>query len=65
MGIRPEKGIVKVWTKPRWGIQIDSQRGEIKRVAYRRSGFIENIHDGTLIQSKANLWLMLPLAMAL
>ena len=60
MGIRPEKNIVKVRAKSRWEIQIDSQSGEIKHVAYHRSDIIEKIHDGTLLQSKANLWLMLP-----
>jgi hypothetical protein len=60
IGIRPEKNIVKVRTKSRWEIQIDSQSGEIKHVAYRRSDIIEKTHDGTLLQSKANLWLMLP-----
>jgi uncharacterized iron-regulated membrane protein len=65
LDVRPEKGIVKVRAKSHWEIQIDSQSGEIKQVAYRRSDIIEKIHDGTLLQSNANLWLMLPTAIAL
>jgi uncharacterized iron-regulated membrane protein len=65
LDVRPDKGIVKVRAKSSWEIQIDSQSGEIKQVASRRSDIIEKIHDGTFFQSKANLWLMLPVTMAL
>jgi uncharacterized iron-regulated membrane protein len=65
LDVRPDKGIVKVRAKSRWEIQIDTKTGEIKQVAYRRSGIIEQIHDGTLLHRKANLWLTLPISIAL
>jgi uncharacterized iron-regulated membrane protein len=63
--VRPQKGIVKVRAKSSWEIQIDSQTGEILLVAYRRSDFIESLHDGTFLHKFANLWLMLPAALGL
>ncbi|MGK0371297.1 MAG: putative iron-regulated membrane protein [Glaciecola sp.] len=60
-----DKGVIKVRAKSSWEIQLDSQTGDILQVAYRRSDFIESLHDGTFFQKSANLWLMLPSALGL
>lgn len=65
LDVRPAKGIIKVRTKSSWEIQIDAKTGEILQVAYRRSDFIESLHDGTYLHKFANLWLMLPAALGL
>jgi len=62
LDVRPAKGIIKIRSRNRIEIQIDSRTGDILHVAKRRSDFIETIHDGTFFQKNANLWLMLPTA---
>ncbi len=65
LDVRPSKGIIKVRAKNQWEIQLDSKTGEVLQVAYRRSDFIESLHDGTYFHDDANLWLMLPSAIVL
>jgi uncharacterized iron-regulated membrane protein len=65
LDVRPNKGVIKIRTNSQWEIQLDSKTAEILQVAYRRSDFIESLHDGTFFQDKANLWLMLPSAVIL
>lgn len=64
LDIRPSKGLIKIRSYNRVEIQIDSSSGEILHIAKRRSDLIESIHDGTFFHKKANLWLMLPSAVA-
>lgn len=65
LDVRPNKGVIKIRTNSQWEIQLDSTSAEILQVAYRRSDFIESLHDGTFFHDKANLWLMLPSALIL
>lgn len=60
LDVRPSKGMLKVRAANRWEIQMDAQSGEILQVAYRRSDFIESIHDGSFFHEKARLWIFLP-----
>lgn len=47
---RPNKGMVKfVFIDHYWGIQIDGSTGEVLHIEKRRSDFIENIHDGSIL----------------
>lgn len=47
---RPDKGMVKfVFIDHYWGIQIDGSTGEVLHIERRRSDFIENIHDGSIL----------------
>ncbi len=47
---RPEKGMVKfVFIDHFWGIQLDGATGELLHIERRRSDFIENIHDGSIL----------------
>ncbi|GLS25916.1 PepSY-associated TM helix domain-containing protein [Marinibactrum halimedae] len=64
LDVRPSKGLIKIRSQNRYEIQIDSHSGEILLVAKRRSDLIESIHDGTFFEKNANLWLMLPSAIA-
>ena len=65
LDVRPSKGVIKVRAHNQWEIQLDSKTAEILQVAYRRSDFIESLHDGTFFHDNANLWLMLPTAIVL
>ena len=47
LDVRPSKGLVKVRTRSDWEIQIDTSNGEILQSRYRRSDWIESIHDGS------------------
>ena len=47
---RPQKGMVKfVFADDYWEIQLDGTNGNILLIDRRRSDFIENIHDGTIL----------------
>lgn len=65
LDVRPSKGIVKVRAKNRWEIQVDTATGEVLQVAYRRSDWIESIHDGSWFHDRAKLWVFLPSAVIL
>ncbi|MBK7083487.1 MAG: PepSY domain-containing protein [Flavobacteriales bacterium] len=48
--VRPEKGMVKfVFLDHFWGIQLDATTGELLHIERRRSDFIENVHDGSIV----------------
>ena len=47
---RPDKGMVKfVFAQGYWGVQLDCTTGELLHIERRRSDFIENIHDGSIL----------------
>ncbi len=63
--VRPSKGMLKVWAKTGWEIQIDSATGEVLQVAYRRSDLIEAIHDGSFFHRWVKLGIFLPAGVVL
>jgi uncharacterized iron-regulated membrane protein len=63
--VRPSRGMLKVWAKNNWEVQIDIATGEILQVAYRRSDMIEAIHDGSWFHEYMKLWVFLPVGMIL
>jgi uncharacterized iron-regulated membrane protein len=65
LDVRPGKGMVKVRSKNRCEIQIDTHTGEIMQVAVRRSDMIESIHDGSYFNDRFKLWLFLPAGLVL
>ncbi len=47
---RPDKGMVKfVFIDHYWGVQLDGATGALLHIERRRSDFIENIHDGSIL----------------
>ena len=65
LDVRPSKGVIKIRAVNRHEIQLDSKTGDILQVAYRRSDFIESIHDGSFFHDKVKLWIFLPSAVIL
>ena len=65
LDVRPDKGIVKVWLKSDWEAQVDLGTGEIKQVWFRRSDWIESIHDGSIFGDVVKLGLFFPTAITL
>lgn len=63
LDVRPGKGMLKVRAKNRWEIQIDANTGGVLQVAYRRSDFIESIHDGSIFGEFAKYRIFLPSAL--
>ncbi len=50
--IRKEKGMVKfVFADHYWGVQLDGATGQLLHIERRRADFIENLHDGSLLDS--------------
>ncbi len=48
--VRPDKGMVKfVFLEGFWGVQLDGATGKLLHIERRRSDFIENIHDGSIL----------------
>jgi hypothetical protein len=48
--IRKDKGMVKfVFADHFWGVQLDGATGQLLHIERRRSDFIENIHDGSIL----------------
>lgn len=60
--MRIKDGIYKVQCKNRYEIQVDFQTGKVLQVEYRRSDFIESLHDGSWFGDWAKLYLFLPTA---
>ncbi|HAI97887.1 MAG: hypothetical protein CL866_00485 [Cycloclasticus sp.] len=65
LDIRPSKGVIKVRGKNQWEIQIDHQSLKILNIAYRRSDFIESIHDGSYFHDNVKLFVFFPSAILL
>jgi hypothetical protein len=52
MDVRPDKGMVKfIFVEDYWGLQIDLTTGELLHIESRRSDFVENLHDGSILDS--------------
>lgn len=48
--IRPDKGMVKfVYKQHYWGLQLDCTTGRVLQVDRRASDFLEQIHDGSIV----------------
>lgn len=58
--VRPGKGVCKVQCKNRWEIQVDLKTSDVLAKNYRRSDFIESLHDGSFFSDEAKLWVFLP-----
>ncbi len=65
LDVRPGKGILKVITKNSWELQLALADGALLQTAYRRSDFIETLHDGSFFGAVAKFGIFLPLGIAL
>jgi uncharacterized iron-regulated membrane protein len=65
LDVRPDRGIVKVWTRNGWEVQVDLRTARVLQSAYRRSDIIEAIHDGSWFHDRVKLWVWLPSAVVL
>lgn len=60
LDVQPKKGVAKVQCKNQWELQIDLGNGDLLSSAYRRSDWIESLHDGSFFSDWAKLGVFLP-----
>ena len=66
LDVRPDRGLVKVWLRNGWEVQVDLGTGRVLQSAYRRSDVIEAIHDGSFFAGDwTKLGLFLPTGITL
>ena len=63
--VRPDKGVAKAWLHNDYEAQVDLGSAKILQVAYRRSDWIESIHDGSIFGDNVKLGLYFPTAIGL
>lgn len=64
MDVRPSHGVIKVRSHRGWEVQVDASTGQVLHTAFRRSDFIEAIHDGSFFHDLVKQWIFLPTAVA-
>ena len=60
LDVRPDRGVAKATLQNDYEVQIDTGTGRVMQVAYRRSDWIETLHDGTFIGDWFKLGIVLP-----
>lgn len=65
LDVRPDKGMIKVWCRNNWEVQVDTSTAAVLQVAYRRSDLIESLHDGSWFHDAVKRWVFLPAAVIL
>lgn len=63
--VRPDRGMAKVWLQTDWEAQVDLETAKILQIAYRRSDWIESIHDGSIFGDTIKLYVFFPTAITL
>jgi hypothetical protein len=57
--------VAKAWLHTDYEAQVDLCTGQILQVAYRRSDWIESIHDGSIFGDGVKLFVFFPAAVGL
>lgn len=57
---KPNKGVAKFVAPNQWEAQVDVTTGELLQLAYRRSDFIERLHDGSYFGDWVKLYVFVP-----
>ena len=63
--VRPDRGVAKAWLHTDYEAQVDLGNARILQVAYRRSDWLESIHDGSIFGDVVKLGLFWPTAVGL
>lgn len=65
LDVRPDRGVAKVTLQNGYEVQVDLGTGRVLQVAYRRSDWIETIHDGSIYGEWVKLGIVLPSGLVL
>lgn len=60
LDVRPERSLIKVQCRNRWEVQLDWNTGQVLHSAYRRSDWIEMLHDGSFFGDISKYYVFLP-----
>lgn len=60
LDIRPDRGLIKVQARNHWELQLDLRDGNVLSSLYRRSDWIESLHDGSFFSEPVKLGIFLP-----
>lgn len=60
LDVRPDRGLIKVFCNNHWEIQLDSATGDLLSSTYRRSDWIEQLHDGSFFSDAIKRYVFLP-----
>ena len=63
--LRPNIGLIKVISNTDWEIQLDAKTGDVLQVAYRRSDWIRQIHEGEYFYDGIKFGVFLPAGIGL
>lgn len=63
--VKPGKGVVKFISQNDWEAQVDTNSGALLQVAYRRSDWIEALHDGSYFADWVKRYVFLPAGIGL
>ncbi|MDG1418726.1 MAG: PepSY-associated TM helix domain-containing protein [Maricaulis sp.] len=58
--LRPGRGMAKFLSQSDWEIQLDTATGDVLSSAYRRSDWIEALHDGSYFADWVKLFVFFP-----
>jgi uncharacterized iron-regulated membrane protein len=60
LDIRPDRGLIKVICANHWELQLNAENGELLSSTYRRSDWIEQLHDGSFFSEPVKMFVFLP-----
>jgi uncharacterized iron-regulated membrane protein len=60
LDIRPDRGLIKVFCNNHWEVQLDASTGDLLSSTYRRSDWIEQLHDGSFFSETIKRYVFLP-----
>lgn len=60
--LRPSRGLVEVFSKNRYHLQIDGKTGEVLNVAPRYTGLLITLHEGVFFGRWVKSWIFTPTA---
>lgn len=65
LDVRPDRGVAKATLLNDWEVQIDTTDGRVMQVAYRRSDWLEALHDGSIVNDTYKMWIVFPASIVL
>lgn len=65
LDVRPDRGVAKATLQNDWEVQVDTTDGRVMSVAYRRSDWLEAIHDGSILNDTYKMWIVFPSSIVL
>ncbi len=60
LDIRPDRSLIKIRSRNHWELQVDWNSGAMLQSSYRRSDWIESLHDGSLFGDFSKYFIFLP-----